>query len=63
MDQRLEMLRGGCSAVGWQTEDGKALWARNMDFNRMAAGSAVGWPFHCFPWRLRSARPHIFRKR
>ena len=40
MDQRLEMLWGGCSAVGWQTEDGKALWARNMDFNRMAAGSA-----------------------
>ena len=40
MDQRLEMLRGGCSAVGWQTEDGSALWARNMDFNRMAAGSA-----------------------
>lgn len=32
---------GGCSAVGWSTEDGKHLWARNLDFNRMAAGTAV----------------------
>ena len=40
MDARLEMLHGGCSAMGWHTADGKALWARNMDFNRMAAGSA-----------------------
>ena len=36
-----DLWNGGCSAVGWSTEDGKHLWARNMDFNRMAAGTAV----------------------
>lgn len=30
----------GCSAVQWETQDGRVLWARNMDFNRMAQGSA-----------------------
>ena len=35
------LWNGGCSAVGWHTEDQKHLWGRNMDFNRMAAGTAV----------------------
>lgn len=34
---------GGCSAVGWSTEDGKHLWGRNMDFNRMAAGTGIAY--------------------
>lgn len=36
-----DLWSGGCSAVGWSTEDGNHLWGRNMDFNRMAAGTAV----------------------
>ena len=36
-----DLWSGGCSAVGWSTEDGVHLWGRNMDFNRMAAGTAV----------------------
>lgn len=35
------LLMGDCSALSWQTADGKGLWARNMDFNRMAQGSAI----------------------
>lgn len=31
----------GCSALGWSTKDGKHLWGRNMDFNRMAAETRV----------------------
>ena len=34
---------GGCSAVGWSTGDGKHLWARNLDFNRMAAGTGIAY--------------------
>lgn len=31
----------GCSAIGWNTEDGKHLWGRNFDFNRMAEETQV----------------------
>lgn len=31
----------GCSAVSWETGDGKHLWGRNFDFDRFAAGSQV----------------------
>ena len=38
--EMLQMCGAGCSAVSWQTKDGCMLWGRNMDFNRMAQGSA-----------------------
>ena len=38
--EMLKMCGAGCSAVSWQTKDGCVLWGRNMDFNRMAQGSA-----------------------
>ena len=31
----------GCSAFSWETLDGKHLWGRNFDFNRIAQGSKV----------------------
>lgn len=31
----------GCSALAWDTADGKHLWGRNLDFNRMAADTRV----------------------
>ena len=34
-------LNAGCSALVWETEDGKHLWGRNFDFNRIAQGSQV----------------------
>lgn len=34
-------LEGGCSAFAWETEDGKHLWGRNYDFDRLAQGTAV----------------------
>lgn len=34
-------LDAGCSSVAWTTEDGKHIWARNFDFNRLAEGSLV----------------------
>lgn len=32
---------GGCSALTWQTEEGKHLWGRNYDFNKTAQGSSI----------------------
>ena len=34
-------LEGGCSAFAWETEDGKHLWGRNYDFDRLAQGTAA----------------------
>lgn len=34
-------MNAGCSALVWETEDGKHLWGRNFDFNRIAEGSQV----------------------
>lgn len=31
----------GCSALSWTTEDGRHLWGRNFDFNRVAEGTGV----------------------
>lgn len=47
----LKELNAGCSALAWETEDGKHLWGRNFDFNRIAQGSQVtylpkGIPFY-----------------
>lgn len=33
----------GCSALSWSTQDGKHLWGRNFDFNRMAQGTKVSY--------------------
>ena len=44
MDKRKQCLDGlsaGCSALSWSTTDGRHLWGRNFDFNRLAEGSAV----------------------
>lgn len=35
----------GCSAIAWETADGRHLFGRNFDYNRVAADSKVT----CFP--------------
>lgn len=47
----IKTMDAGCSALVWETEDGKHLWGRNFDFNRIAEGSQVtylpqGIPFY-----------------
>ncbi|SCJ93576.1 Penicillin acylase precursor [uncultured Clostridium sp.] len=37
----LNDMKGGCSSITWSTDDGKHLWGRNFDFNRIAEGSKV----------------------
>ena len=37
----LKELNAGCSAFMRETEDGKHLWGRNFDFNRIAQISQV----------------------
>ena len=37
----MDCMFGGCSAMSWDTEDGKHLWGRNFDFNRFDRGSGV----------------------
>ena len=37
----LQDAGAGCSALSWTTEDGKHLWGRNFDFNRIAQDSKV----------------------
>ncbi len=48
IDQRIHskeefarQMQAGCSAVSWETEDGKHLWGRNFDFNKIAADSKI----------------------
>ena len=36
MKQIIRDFQAGCSAISWDTEDGKALFGRNFDLNRMA---------------------------
>ena len=31
----------GCSALSWSAEDGSHFWGRNLDFNRLAEGTAM----------------------
>lgn len=33
--------QAGCSALSWASEDGKHLWGRNLDFNRLAEGTQI----------------------
>ena len=33
----------GCSTFSWETKDGKHLWGRNFDYNRLAQGSQVSF--------------------
>lgn len=41
MGERTALWSGGCSAISWETLDGKHLWGRNFDFNRMAQESGI----------------------
>lgn len=41
MERELAMLEAGCSALSWNTTDGKHLWGRNFDFNCLAEGSGI----------------------
>ena len=36
-----DVFMAGCSALSWHTGDGKHLWGRNYDFDRLAQGSGV----------------------
>ena len=38
-----EEWNAGCSALCWSTQDGKHLWGRNFDFNRLAQGTKVSY--------------------
>ncbi len=31
----------GCSALSWETQDGKHLWGRNLDYNRLAEETRI----------------------
>lgn len=39
--QKEDCVHAGCSAVSWETEDGKHLFGRNLDFNRLSGGTSV----------------------
>lgn len=43
LQQLMSMMNAGCSALSWKTQDGKHLWGRNMDFNRLAQGSKISF--------------------
>ena len=65
----------GCSTLSWETEDGKHIWGRNFDYNRLAEGSQVTFcPSFGFkrlytrkqanrPVRCRGDRPFVVRFR
>ncbi len=40
-EQNKDDLSFGCSSFSWETLDGKHLWGRNLDFNRLAKGTKV----------------------
>ena len=40
-EHRRSGLSAGCSAVSWSTCDGRHLWGRNFEFDRIARGSMV----------------------
>lgn len=40
-DTPMAAMAAGCSALSWSTREGDPLWGRNLDFNRLAAGTAV----------------------
>ncbi|HIR52244.1 MAG TPA: linear amide C-N hydrolase [Candidatus Onthovicinus excrementipullorum] len=39
--ERISHWPAGCSALGWSTTDGKHLWGRNLDYNRLAVETRV----------------------
>ena len=41
MKDKLLELNAGCSALSWSTADGKHLWGRNLDFNRLTEGTKI----------------------
>ena len=40
-EKDLSLMSPGCSALSWTSQDGKHLWGRNLDFNRLTEGSKV----------------------
>ena len=45
-------MEAGCSALTWHTGDGKSLWGRNYDFDRLAEGTKVTVLPRGTPYRL-----------
>lgn len=39
-----KQVNAGCSSITWDTKDGKHLWGRNYDFNRIAASAVTVIP-------------------
>ena len=42
-DKKELNFEAGCSALSWETQDGKHLWGRNLDFNRLTEGSQIAF--------------------
>lgn len=43
MKNKERKMEAGCSALSWMTEDGKCLWGRNLDYDRIAKGSCAAY--------------------
>lgn len=41
LEIQIHDMEAGCSAMAWETKDGKHLWGRNFDHSRIAEGSQV----------------------
>lgn len=55
------MWEAGCSALSWSTQDGKHLFARNMDFTGMAPGTSVTFAPCGSAYELCSGQPSGYR--
>ena len=55
------MWEAGCSALSWSTQDGKHLFARNMDFTGMAPGTSVTFAPRGSAYELCSGQPSGYR--
>ena len=41
LKMQMHDMEAGCSAMAWETQDGKHLWGRNFDHSRIAEGSQI----------------------
>ena len=41
LKMQMNDMEAGCSAMAWETQDGKHLWGRNFDHSRIAEGSQI----------------------
>ena len=57
LQQLMSMMNAGCSALSWKTQDGKHLWGRNMDFNRLAQGSKISFIPRGTSYYMRGKQP------